>query len=176
MSTLFETNFVVTRGPLSWNPRVQTVAEGGTSLVYINNGKTSESDRARALQLFREMEGIAEILEANSFARLGLPDPAKNPQMADLILVPKPGHAFSNIASGDETATPVTLTSGGLGNHGYLSSNTNMNAMFVAVGRGIKRGVKLGVIDNRSVAPTIAHLLGEKLPGADGKVLTEILE
>ena len=50
------------------------------------------------------------------------------------------------------------------------------NAMFVAVGRGIKRGVKLGVIDNRSVAPTIAHLLGENLPGADGKVLVEILE
>jgi len=29
-----------------------------------------------------------------------LPDPKKNPQMADLILVPKPRHGFSNIASG----------------------------------------------------------------------------
>jgi hypothetical protein len=152
------------------------VAEGGTSLVYFNDPETKREDRTRALLLFREMDGIAEILEADSFRRLGLPDPDKNPQMADLILVPKPGHGFSNIASGDETVTPVTLTAGGLGNHGYLSSNPNMNAMFVAVGRGIKRGVKLGVIDNRNVAPTIAHLLGEGLPNADGKVLVEILE
>jgi len=152
------------------------VAEGGTSLVYFNEHITKPEERARVLQLLREMEGVAEILEPDTFAGLGLPDPKKNPQMADLILVPKPRHGFSNIASGDEVVTAVTLTAGSPGNHGYLSSNTNMNAMFVAAGRGIKRGVKLGVIDNRNVAPTIAHLLGEKLPNADGKVLEEILE
>jgi predicted AlkP superfamily pyrophosphatase or phosphodiesterase len=172
---LLDTN-LVSATPPRFKARVQTVAEGGTSLVYFNNLETKREDRAKALQLFREMEGVAEILEADSFAGLGLPHPDKNAQMAELILVPKPRHGFSNNASGDEEASPVTLTAGSPGNHGYLSSNTNMNAMFVAAGRGIKRGVKLGVIDNRNVAPTIAHLLGEKLPGADGKVLTEILE
>ena len=172
---LLETNLVSVNPP-RFKARVQTVAEGGTSFVYFNNPETKRADRAKALQLFREMEGIADILEPDSFARLGLPDPKKNARMAEMILVPKPRHAFSNNTSGDEVSTPVTLTAGSPGNHGYLSSNTNMNAMFVAAGRGIKRGARLGVIDNRDVAPTIAHLLGEKLSGADGEVLREILE
>ena len=171
---LLETNAASGNTPLL-KARVQTVAEGGTALVYFNNPETREIDRAHALKLFRELEGIAGILEPKEFPALGLPDPEKNAQMADLILVAKPNHGFSNISSGNEAITAVTLAAGNLGNHGYLASNPNMNALFVAVGRGIKRGVKIGLIDNRSVAPTIAHLLGEKF-SADAKVLTEILE
>jgi predicted AlkP superfamily pyrophosphatase or phosphodiesterase len=172
---LLETNLLSTNPP-SFKARVQIVSEGGTALVYFTNPETKREDRAKALEIFRSAEGITQIIEPDRFAELGVPDPAKNPQMADLILVPKPGHGFSNLSAGDDAITPVTLTSGGNGNHGYLSSNTNMNALFVAVGRGIKRGTKLGIVDNRDVAPTIAHLLGEKLSGADGKVLREMLE
>jgi hypothetical protein len=50
-----------------------------------------------------------------------------------------------------------------------------MNALFVASGRRIKRGVKLGIIDNTDVAPTIASLLGQKLENCDGHVLEEML-
>jgi hypothetical protein len=35
--------------------------------------------------------------------------------------------------------------------------------------------MKLGLVDIIDVAPTIATLLGQDLPGADGKVLGEIL-
>jgi predicted AlkP superfamily pyrophosphatase or phosphodiesterase len=172
---LLDTN-LVSKTPAVYKARAQIVSEGGTALVYLTNPETKQEDRVRVRQLFRSAEGIAEILEPDTFAKLGLPAPEKNAQMADFVLVPKPGHAFSNNAGGDEAMTAVTLTSGGLGNHGYLASNTNMNALFVASGRGIKRGAKVGVIDNRSVAPTLAHLLGQKLSGADGRVLTEILE
>jgi hypothetical protein len=51
-----------------------------------------------------------------------------------------------------------------------------MNGVFVAWGRGIKPDVKLGMVDNIDVAPTIAELLGEQLPGTDGKILHEILK
>lgn len=172
---LLETNLVTTNPP-AYPARVQIISEGGTALVYFTNPKTKAQDRARALELFRATEGIAEILEPETFATLGLPHPDKNPQMGDLVLVPKPGYGFSNNSGGDEAVTPVTLASGGLGNHGYLASNPNMNALFVAVGRGLKRGVKIGIVDNRDVAPTMAHLLGQQMPGADGKVLKEILE
>jgi hypothetical protein len=37
----------------------------------------------------RLQEGVAEILDPSQFAGLGLPDPAKNSQMSDLILVAK---------------------------------------------------------------------------------------
>ncbi len=172
---LLSTNLVSTNPPVMAT-RVQVISEGGTALVYFTNPQTKAQDRARALELFRATEGVAEIIGPENFAGLGLPDPAKNPQMGDLVLVPKPGYGFSNSAHGEEAVTPVTLASGGLGNHGYLNSNPNMNALFVAVGRGIKRGVKIGIVDNRDVAPTMAHLLGQTMPSADGKVLKEILE
>ena len=170
-----ETNLVSTT-PAVFKARAQSVAEGGTAIVYLTDPKTKEEDRPRVLQQLREMDGVIDVIEPESFAKLGLPAPEKNPQMGDFILVARSNHAFSNQASGDEEITPVTMTSGSPGSHGYLASNTNMNAVFVAVGRGIKRGVKLGLIDNRDVAPTMAHLLGQKLPNADGKVLMQVLE
>ena len=50
-----------------------------------------------------------------------------------------------------------------------------MNGVFVAWGRRVKPGVKLGLVDIIDVAPTIATIMGEALPGADGKVLREML-
>jgi hypothetical protein len=50
-----------------------------------------------------------------------------------------------------------------------------MNAAFVVVGRGIKRGIKIGVVENIHVAPTIALLLGQQFGPTEGKVLNEVL-
>lgn len=61
------------------------------------------------------------------------------------------------------------------GYHGYLAANPKMNAVFIASGRGIKSGLKIGLVDNVDLAPTIAHLLGTQLPGTDGKIISEIL-
>jgi hypothetical protein len=49
-----------------------------------------------------------------------------------------------------------------------------MQAPFIVSGRRIKRGTKLGLIDNLDLAPTIAELLGQHLPAAIGKPLREI--
>jgi len=94
--------------------------------------------------------------------------------MADLILVARDGYAVSGAATGDDFVLPVT-GSMSQGYHGYLASNPKMNATFVASGRGLKRGLKIGLVDNIDVAPTIAHLLGQPLPGAEGKVISQIL-
>jgi hypothetical protein len=50
-----------------------------------------------------------------------------------------------------------------------------MNGMLIAWGRRIKPGTKLGLVDNIGVAPTIAALLDGDLPGAQGRVLQEML-
>jgi len=152
--------------------RAQAISEGGTALVYLTAPETREADRVKVIELLREHEGIAEILTPEKFPALHLPDPAKNPQMADLILVPKEGYAFSNESFEDQSITELKTPAG---SHGYLSTNPKMNGVFVAWGRGIKPGAKLGMVDNVDVAPTIAELLGQKLPGADGKILREIL-
>jgi predicted AlkP superfamily pyrophosphatase or phosphodiesterase len=155
--------------------RAQIVSEGGIAMVYFTNPETLRADKAKVIELMKSQEGVAEILAPDQFAALGLPDPAKNRQMAELILVASEGYAFNNDALGDEVVTEVTLAIGNQGHHGFLSRVPKMNAGFVAWGRGIKEGTRLGIIDNVDVAPTIAALLGQKLPNTDGKVLRELL-
>ena len=155
--------------------RAQIISEGGIAMVYLTNPETYDADAAKVRASMKEQEGIAEILGPDSFAALGLPDPKKNLQMADLILAAKPGYAFNNNAQGDDFITEVTLAAGNQGHHGYLSTNPKMNAVFVAWGRGIKSGARLGLVQNMDVAPTIAHLLGVELPGVQGKPLMGVL-
>jgi predicted AlkP superfamily pyrophosphatase or phosphodiesterase len=155
--------------------RAQIISEGGLAMVYLTDPASIEADRARIRSLMQSQEGIAEILDPSHFASLAMPDPAQNRQMADLIFLAKDGYAFSNLASGDNYVTAVTLASGNQGHHGYAASNRKMDALFVAAGRGIRRGLKIGTIDNTAVAPTVAKLLGQTMSGIDGKPLDEIL-
>jgi predicted AlkP superfamily pyrophosphatase or phosphodiesterase len=95
------------------------------------------------------------------------------------VLVAKPGYAFSGLATGDESLIVPSAASGDKGisgHHGYLHTNPKMNALFVAWGAGIKKGSKIGLINNVDVPVTAAHLLGLEMKETDGKVLTEILE
>jgi predicted AlkP superfamily pyrophosphatase or phosphodiesterase len=155
--------------------RAQIISEGGIAMVYFTEPATLESDRLKVFELMRAQEGVGEILPPEQFAALGLPDPTKNRQMSDLILVAREGYAFNNEANGDEVVTEVTLAAGNQGHHGFVNRLPKMNATFIAWGRGIKPGVKLGLIENIDVAPTIAALLGQKLSGADGRVLSQML-
>ena len=59
--------------------------------------------------------------------------------------------------------------------HRKLNSEPEMNAIFVALGRGIRWGKQLGTIRNLDVAPTIAALLGIRMTDIDGRILTELL-
>ena len=152
--------------------RAQAIAEGGTAFVYLTNPATRAEDRAKVIALLREHEGIAEIVPPEGFAALRLPTPDRNPQMGDLLLVAKDGYAFADEAFEDESVTAISQPAG---SHGYLASNPKMNGVFLAWGRGIKPGVKLGLVENIDIAPTIAALFGRELPSADGKVLREIL-
>jgi arylsulfatase A-like enzyme len=161
--------------PTPLTARAQIVSEGGIAMVYFTDPVTQKEDGAKVSSLMREHEGIAAVLTPDQFTGLRMPDPAKNRQMAELILVAKDGYGFNNDALAEDSISEVTLEAGSQGHHGCLSNKPEMNAVFIASGRGIKPGARLEVIDNIDVAPTIAHLLGEKLPGADGRVLGEML-
>jgi predicted AlkP superfamily pyrophosphatase or phosphodiesterase len=56
------------------------------------------------------------------------------------------------------------------GTHGYFPDNKEMRATFMIAGPGIKPK-KLGEIDMRDIAPTLAKILDVPLPKADGKPL-----
>jgi predicted AlkP superfamily pyrophosphatase or phosphodiesterase len=154
--------------------RAMVVPEGGTGMLYLTDPQTREMDRKKVIELFKDKEGIQDILLRERFSSLGLPSPEKNPGMADLILVARDGYAISGTSIGEEFVAPVRGNVN-RGYHGYIASDPNMNAPFIASGRGIKKGLTIGAVENIDVAPTIAHLLGHELHRAEGKVLSEIL-
>ena len=155
--------------------KAQAIPEGGTALVYLTDPVTADEDRKKVIELMKATEGIADVIEPSRFAEIGFPNPKENPQAPDLILVGKDGYAFANYTTGDATVIEPIPGRHTIGHHGYVNTDPKMNALFVAVGPGIKRGAKVGVIDNIDVAPTAAKLLGVDLPTAQGKPLTEIL-
>jgi hypothetical protein len=120
-----------------------------------------------------KVTGVAQVLTPADFDGLGYPQPTTNDRMANLVAAAAEGHAFGGSQEGDTVVdVPMGSTPGA---HGYLNSDPEMNAIFVASGAGIKAGSKLGQIKNLDIAPTIARLLGVQFAGAEGRVLSEIL-
>jgi predicted AlkP superfamily pyrophosphatase or phosphodiesterase len=145
-----------------------TIPEGGSAMVYVTRGD------GRPLQdVFRGVPGISKIILPAEYETYGYPKPARGGRMSDMVLAAEPGYAFDGITTGD----PVTDVPPGTlrGAHGYLNSDKDMNAILIAAGAGIRRGARLGVVPNVNVAPTIAELLGLRLPGIQGMPLREML-
>jgi predicted AlkP superfamily pyrophosphatase or phosphodiesterase len=150
------------------------ISEGGTAMVYVTRTEGKEATIEALKTAFTGVEGISRIVTPSEFAALGYPDPAKEPRMADLVLAAADNYSFSGAATGDViTHSPAGSTPGA---HGYLHDHPDIQAIFIASGRGIRKGVTLGPIVNLDVAPTIAKLLGVTLPDTEGKPLSAILQ
>jgi hypothetical protein len=115
---------------------------------------------------------VDKVVEPADYASYGLPGPTVSDQMGPLFITAKPGYAFT-AALGNALVTDAT--EGSFGAHGYVASDPELGAIFIASGRGIKAGVTLDSVRNIDVAPTLARLLGLELSNADGTVLTAIL-
>ncbi len=150
-----------------------SVPEGGSALVYLTAPDPDGAILKRVRGAIDGMEGIDRIVEPAEYARLGLPLPADNNQMGVLFLTAKDGYAFT--ADPNEPAV-VDAPPGSLGAHGYIATDPDLRALFIASGRGIKPGVTLDAVNTIDIAPTAAVLLGVELKGAEGRVLTEILQ
>jgi predicted AlkP superfamily pyrophosphatase or phosphodiesterase len=148
------------------------VPEGGTALVYVTSPDPAGTILTRAKQALAGLEGIERVVEPAEFAAYGLPRPEDNAQMGVLVLVARDGYAFAAPAT-----DPVVIDApaGSLGAHGYVSSDPDLQALFIASGRGIRPGVRLDAIDNLGIAPTAASLLGVRLGDVEGRVMTEVL-
>jgi predicted AlkP superfamily pyrophosphatase or phosphodiesterase len=145
--------------------------EGGTAMVYV-------TDPARRVELvpklratFTGAEGVEGVYGAEAFGKLGLPTPMQSDQAPDLMLVAKPDYMFGNESEG----AYITREPGG-GTHGYLNTDPQMQAIFIAWGKGIPRGIQLGSISNVDVAPTVAALLGIKMNAVKGHAIEQIVK
>lgn len=150
---------------------VTIIPEGGTAMVYIHDPAQREALTPKLAALFAPIEGVDRVYRPSEYGELGLPTPAQSDQAPDLVLAAKNTYGF---AGGKEGAVVSDQFQGG--SHGYVSTDPDMNAIFIACGRGIKPGSKLDIINNVDVAPTIATLLGLKLENITGKTLSAVLE
>jgi len=150
-----------------------SIPEGGTAMVYVTNPARKRELVPRLAEIFRKTEGVSRVLGPGEFTALGLPEPSASERMGDLLLAAADGNAFN---AANQGAPVIAVHEGGYpGHHGYLNSDPDMRATFLAWGNGIQRGVRIGTVSAADVAPTVAHLFGLKMENIEGRVLREIL-
>jgi len=133
---------------------------GGGAFVVLEN-PADTSTRMSVEHLLHELaadpaNGIENILDRQAIAALGgTPD-------AEFFIDMKAGFLTANNLDG-----PLVREAKTGGAHGYSPSRPDMRASFFIIGRGVRPGLNLGDIDMRSIAPTLAKILGASLPAAD---------
>jgi predicted AlkP superfamily pyrophosphatase or phosphodiesterase len=139
-------------------------AAGGSAAVVLRDPQDAAL-RTRVKNFLQKLKGdptldIARVIEQPELsAKGGYPEAAFLVEMT-------PGSDVGSSLTG-----PATVAAPGLGTHGYLPDRPEMRASLFIMGRGIASGRDLGVVDMRQVAPTIAMILGVKLPSASAEKL-----
>jgi predicted AlkP superfamily pyrophosphatase or phosphodiesterase len=146
----------------SWRAFAWT--SGGSAGIMLKE-PNDDAARGQVRDLLKRLaadpaNGIEKIVEGSEARALGaFPDAA-------FIVGMKPGYKMGGGLTG------VTMRQGKAGGtHGYLTGHRDMEASFFIVGPGIPQGRNLEKIDMRDVAPTLAGILGVKLPATEGRDL-----
>lgn len=171
--TLKKAGLLEVAGPRIVKGDAVMVGGGGTAMVYVTDAARREELKGRVRDLLLASEGVAEVIDGAEGASLGMPTPDASERMGDLILYPKAGYGFRDSAAGEQAAAPAQNYAG---THGQRADDTDLDGILIMSGRGIKPGVVLDRVRNLDIAPTAARLLGIPLPGAEGRVLEEVLE
>lgn len=132
---------------------------GSQSAIYIR-------DKALVTQVRTVLNENAgdyfEIIEKPEMLKMSIyPD-------AEFAVPAKAGTNLSGQLSNEFVQTNGKIQS----THGYLSTVSEMDTIFIGVGCGIKPGQKLKQANLLQVAPTIAKLLGVTLPKAEKKAFS----
>ena len=155
--TLDEKNKVADWKAMPW-------ATGGSAAIVLKDPKDTAT-LAEVRELMRKIasdpaNGIDRVLDAAELHERGGYPPAS------FFVSLKPGWRTGSTLDG-----PILSKGKPGGTHGELPDVPELRASFFLVGPGVPAGKDLGVIDMRSIAPTLAHEIGLSLPSADGKNL-----
>lgn len=136
-------------------------AGGSAAIVLARPDDATLSTRVAALLARLKIDPamrIADIARRKDIADLG-----GNPQAAFYIDFERGAYAAGFRGAG----APLTAPSKSKGTHGYFSRSPEMRSTFLIMGKDIAAGRSLGEIDMRSIAPTLARILGVPLPDAE---------
>ena len=149
-----------------------TMPWGGAAGIYLTTRSTHATLLPRIEAALAGIEGVDRVATGAALATLGLPDPATSDQAPDLVVAARDGYDFGRADTG---ALVVDTDATHVGHHGALNTDASMRALFLAWGRDVKPGVRLGDVRAIDVAPTIAEWLGIPLASADGSSLAPAL-
>jgi predicted AlkP superfamily pyrophosphatase or phosphodiesterase len=148
------------------------VPAGGSGMVYIRDAAKRATLAPELKARLASLAGVAGVYTNEEAKKFGIPALGSTDQAPDLYLTAKPGYSFA----GDIEEPVEKDVAPARGGHGYINTNPDMEALFIASGAHIRSGVDLGSITNLRVAPTIARILGVSLPAATQAPLTEMLK
>lgn len=146
-------------------------AEGGAAQIFLPDEKQRAALVLKLKMYFASLPGVAHVYTNEEALAIGLPSERDTDQAPQLYLTADQDYAFS-----DGAADSLVTTHPAEGQHGYLNTDPNMQALFIASGARIRPRVSLGAITNLSIAPTIAEILGVNLRSAQEKPLEQILK
>jgi len=136
---------------------------GGSEAIVLHD-KNDTATKAKAAELLAKLaadpaNGIDRIIsEGELHARGGFPE-------ATFLVALRPGYVTGENVSGDlVTASSVK------GMHGYWPDEAEMRSSFFMLAPGWSPH-SVGEIDMRSIAPTLAGILGVPLPAAESRAL-----
>ncbi|HMB96723.1 MAG TPA: ectonucleotide pyrophosphatase/phosphodiesterase, partial [Tepidisphaeraceae bacterium] len=151
---------------------VRVIIQGGGAMVYVLDNANRAAIVEKIRTAFTGLAGIEKVIGPDQLKNYGVADPSVDPHAPDMILFATEGWAFGDTAAGVMSVYDKPERKG---THGHDPDLPDLHATFVAWGVGIKRGARLGEIQNIDVAPTLAKLLNISMPDVDGKPLTAAL-
>ena len=145
--------------------------KGGSAQIRLKK-KDDETLRREVYRILTNLKddpklGIDRIYCQEDIHRLKVSDDI------DFVLEAKPGFYFSNHFN-RKIIEPAEKKHKSV--HGYRPELAGNQALFLAAGAGIRKGVVLPKINHVDLAPTAASLLGLKMKEVDGRTLTSIIK
>ena len=110
--------------------RARVTANGGSAHVYVGRERGAQE---RAREVLAAAPGVAEVLGPDTFADLGLPQPADDSTQGDLVLHAAEGWYFSSHPTREEAAAAVSYR----GTHGHRTDDPRLHAALLAAGPSI---------------------------------------
>jgi len=143
---------------------------GGAAYVYLAEPR----DAARAAAAFRALSGVTV------YTREEIPEQLRvrhDKRTGDLMLLAQPPAMFARVNAGEQVLLGLARLFGrGAGMHGYRPEHPDMGGVFLALGRGVAPGTRLGSVRAIDVAPSVAALLRIEAPAqAEGRAVFEPL-
>jgi len=145
-------------GIIDW--KAEPWMAGGSAAVMLKDPNDNET-RSKVQRLLQTLaadpeNGIASILDGKAIAESG---GAPN---AAFVVDMRPGYALGEAMEG-----PLVRPTKVSGTHGYSPTHPELFASFFISGPGVRKGLDLGQIDMRSIAPILAKYLRIPFPSAD---------